>query len=276
MVKDYICPPHILSSETTENETVWSLGEYLTGKQVWENFKLPGSPPQAIGVYENQPSPYGGRIKRLWQVCLALLAALVVMAIFGAVLSSREEVFSQDYVFSQQAPGEHSFVTDVFELKGHPSNVEISIQTDLNNNWAYFDFTLINEDTGQAYDFGREVSYYHGSDSDGPWTEGSSSDDVIVPQVPDGRYYLRVEPEMDVNAPPVVYQLSVRRGVLSGSIFRNRRLAPDLAGGLLHVQVHQFRDSALAGERLRKVTIRIARGRPQSGLMTRFDLTWPS
>ena len=219
VVKDYVCPPHILSSETTENETVWSLGEYLTGKQVWDNFKLPGSPPQAVGVYENQPSPYGGRIKRLWLVCLALVAALVVMAIFSAALSSREEVLSQDYTFSQQAPGEHAFVTDAFELKGHPSNAEVSIQTNLSNNWAYFNFALINLDTGQAYDFGREVSYYSGSDSDGAWTEGETSDEVTVPQIPDGHYYLRVEPEMDANAPPVAYHLRVRRGVLSGSIF---------------------------------------------------------
>jgi hypothetical protein len=219
LVKDYVCPPHILSSETTENETTWSLGEYLTGKQVWESFKLPGSPPQAIGVYENQPSPFRGKIMGLWAACLVLLVGLAVMAIFGAVLSTHQEVFAQDYVYSQQAPGEHSFVTEAFDLSGHPSNVEVSIYTNLRNNWAYFNFALINLDTGQAYDFGREVSYYFGSDSDGPWTEGSTSDEVILPSVPDGHYYLRVEPEMDPRAPPVSYQLRIRRGVLSGSFF---------------------------------------------------------
>jgi hypothetical protein len=141
------------------------------------------------------------------------------MAIFSEALSSRKEVFSHDFVYSQRALGDHSFVTDVFELKGHPANVEISTRTNLDNNWAYFNFAFINQDTGQAYDFGREVSYYQGSDSDGPWTEGSSSDDAIVPGVPEGRYYLRVEPEMDINAPPVAYQLRVRRGVPSASIF---------------------------------------------------------
>ena len=51
-----------------------------------------------------------------------------------------------------------------FELTGRTSNVEISIRTDLNNNWAYFNFALINEGTGQDFDFGREVSYYRDSD----------------------------------------------------------------------------------------------------------------
>ena len=50
-------------------------------------------------------------------------------------------------------------------------------------------------------------------------SEGSASDDVIVPHVPDGHYYLRVEPEMDIHALPVAYQLRIRRGVLSGSFF---------------------------------------------------------
>jgi hypothetical protein len=51
---------------------------------------------------------------------------------------------------------------------------------------------LINDQTGQTFDFGREVSYYH--DSDG--SEGSRNNSVIVPSVPSGQYYLRVEPEM--------------------------------------------------------------------------------
>ena len=35
---DYIDPPNILSSETTEQETTWSLGEYVDGARVWEAF----------------------------------------------------------------------------------------------------------------------------------------------------------------------------------------------------------------------------------------------
>src|SRR2546427_9594594 len=45
-------------------------------------------------------------------------------------------LFRSTYSFSPINPGEASFVTPVFELKGHPSNVELSIRTDLSNNWA--------------------------------------------------------------------------------------------------------------------------------------------
>ena len=50
-------------------------------------------------------------------------------------------------------------------------------------------YALINQDTGQAYDFGREVSYYSGYDEDGSWTEGSRADSVVIPSVPPGNYY---------------------------------------------------------------------------------------
>src|SRR5262249_36502304 len=105
------------------------------------------------------------------------------------------------------------FVSDVFELKGHTSNVELTTSTDVNNNWLYLNYALINNDTGQAFDFGREVSYYHGYDSDGSWTEGNATDSVIVPSVPAGRYYLRVEPEGNAGMGPVRYSLNVKRDV---------------------------------------------------------------
>ena len=51
----------------------------------------------------------------------------------------------------------------------------MTINTDLNNDWAYLSLALINEDTGVAYDFGKEISYYYGRDSDGSWSEGGRS-----------------------------------------------------------------------------------------------------
>lgn len=218
-VKDYIAAPHMLSSETTEGETVWSLGEYVTGAQVWEMFQLPGHPPVAGGYFPNQPSPYLGRVKGMWSTCLNLLSATFALALLFYLLSPQREVFRRQYSFSQGMQNDASFVTEPFEVTGHPRNVEVSVHTNLDNSWAYFNFALINEGSGQAYDFGREVSRYHGRDSDGNWSEGSAADRAIIPQVAPGRYYLRVEPEMAQNAGPMIYDLRVRYGVPSMSFF---------------------------------------------------------
>jgi hypothetical protein len=219
IVQDFIAPPRMLSAEITDNEKTWSLGEYMTGARVWEAFGLPGSSPPAVGTFANQPSPYEGKVRSMWRTCLALLLVLAGFAALCAVLLRQEEVFRRSYTFSPGRPGEASFVTPVFELKGRRSNVELSIRTDLSNNWAYFNFALINEQTGQAYDFGREVSYYFGRDSDGDWAEGGPGDRVLIPTVPPGRYYLRVEPEMDPanidrrRTVAMSYELRLRRDV---------------------------------------------------------------
>ncbi len=212
-VRDYIAPPQMLSKESTEAESTWSLGEYMTGAEVWQAFQLPGRPPTAEGIFANQPSPLSGKIGGLWKAAgAALMAWLVLMAVV-AILEARDRVFERSYRFTPGSAGEPSFVTDVFELKGRPSAVKVAVQTDLQNNWAYFHFALINADTGEAYDFGREVSYYFGRDSDGNWTEGGQNDSATLPSVPAGRYYLRVEPEMDANARTVDYTLTVTRDV---------------------------------------------------------------
>jgi hypothetical protein len=79
----------------------------------------------------------------------------------------------------------------------------------VDNHWLYAGYALINEQTGTAYDFGREISYYHGVDGGESWSEGSQSDEVVLSSIPAGRYYLRIEPQSDV--PRIGYTVEVRR-----------------------------------------------------------------
>ncbi len=221
-VEDYVAPPLTLSAERTEDEVVWSQGEYIRGDEVWKAFRLQGAPPPARGIYSNQPSPYTGRTKSIWAWFLLMIAALVVMAIVTSISSSNEKVFESQYTYSTVSKGENSFVTPVFELKGRPSNVRIRVETNLENDWAAFGFALINEQTGEGFDLGSEVSYYHGVDSDGSWSEGGRSAGATIPSVPAGRYYLRIEPDMnkeDGAVHSVRYDVSVRRDVPSDSYF---------------------------------------------------------
>jgi len=213
-VDDFIAPPRMISGERMDGEVVWSLGEYWTGDQIWKAFQLQGRAPAAVGVYENQPSPHHLRAGTMWRTFVWMLVALAALMFYFTASARREEVYSQHYTFSTGTGGEPSFVTPVFELKGRPSNVELAIHTDLDNNWAYFDLALINQDTGRAWDFGREVSYYHGVEDGESWTEGSASDSVSIPAVPSGHYYLRIEPEMDTKQPSSMsYDVTLHRDV---------------------------------------------------------------
>jgi hypothetical protein len=233
VVTDYVAPPRVLSSEQTGKEINWSMGEYMSGNDLWKAFRLPGVPPEPVGVYENQPSPLSADTKSIWLAFAAFLLALVVMMIGCDTVARNEQVFTGSYKFDSNQRGEASFVTDDFELKGHTSNVEVATSTDLNNHWIYVNYALINEDTGQAFDFGREVSYYHGYDSDGSWTEGGQNDSVAVPSVPPGRYYLRVEPEGDPGYGVTYYTITVKRDVPQYSFYGIALLALLLPAVLL-------------------------------------------
>lgn len=216
---DYIAPPYMLSAERTPNEVTWSHGEYVPGTEIWQRFGLKTEPPKVEGTYANQPSPYTGSAGTAWRVygmlALLLIGSYIVMRGF----MGNQKVFEQRYRFDAANKAEASFVTPVFELKGRPSNVQASIETDLQNNWVYFNLALINEETGQALEWGREVSYYTGRDSDGSWSEGERSDSSKLSHVPAGRYYLRVEPEWEPGTsglaatPQVDYTIILTRDV---------------------------------------------------------------
>jgi len=229
---DFVSPPFMLSSEKTQGETVWSIGEYTPGSVIWSAFKLQGAAPAPRGVFSNQPNPHPGTVGSIWKAFVMWAALMLFALIAMGVVRRTETVFQQNYTFANSGQSvavpfsgqktktaDAAFVTPVFDLKGQTSNVKVEISTNLTNDWANFSFALINEQTGDTYDFGKEVSYYSGSDSDGSWTEGDRKASVTIPSVPPGRYYLRVEPEMDdenaarrLTGSGMSYTLTVKQG----------------------------------------------------------------
>jgi hypothetical protein len=94
------------------------------------------------------------------------------------------------------------------------SNVQVKVQAPVSNSWLYLEGALINEETGAIDEFDLEVSYYSGVDSDGSWSEGSTSATRYIPAVAPGRYTLRLEPQWgDSRTPPSGYSLTVSNRV---------------------------------------------------------------
>lgn len=216
LAEDYTSAPYSLSAEVTDAEVTWSAGEYISGAELWQAFQLSGAPPPAQGVYFNQPSPYGPVIRETWKMFFLLLVAMIGVGMLAQMFMSDQEVFTRDYEFQPGGSNVASFVTPVFDLKGRTANVEIRTITDLTNQWMYLNYTLVNDQNGRAFDLGRMMSYYG--------SEGSRADSAMIPQVPAGRYYLRVEPEwqpdpgttvgaMTPLPPKVKYRIRVNRDV---------------------------------------------------------------
>ncbi len=214
IVMDYVHPPRVLSREKVDNEVTWSIGEYMYGREIWDAFKQSGAPPEAMGVYENQPSPVSTNLTGMWVAFGAFAVFLLALMAGFDMRAKKEPVLHETYQYNRAvSKGEASFVTDVFELTGHTSTVEVKTYTPVSNHWIYLNYALINRDTGQAWDFGREVSYYSGYDSDGSWTEGKQNDAVVIPSVPPGHYYLRIEPEADPSLPTIPYTVDITHDV---------------------------------------------------------------
>lgn len=209
-MRDFICPPYLISQEVTATESTWSAGEYLEPEEVWTAFALPGSPPPKTGVAPAQPNPWTKELPTVW-TCFWLATAVCVGAfVLFASTASGEKVYEGGFDFAA-TDAERSRVGEIFEVKGRTSNLAVTINTNLDQHWGYVSMALIDADTDRALDFGRELSYYHGSEDGEGWSEGSKYETFFVPRVPPGRYYLRVEPETD--APQLSFSVTARRDV---------------------------------------------------------------
>ncbi len=213
--RDYIAPPYLLSAEASDGETTWSRGLYTPPSVIEKAFNVKGLM-TPIGVFANQPNPHDGTAGAVGKRLALFLVALAIMLLANIALSRGDVVYSHQYTFARGSDDSAAYVTPAFELTGRPSSVDLELQTDLSNNWAFFSYALINEQSGESRELSDEVSYYFGRDSDGNWSEGSSTSHVRVSSVPAGRYFLRVAPEGgEAGRPDVHYTLRVRRDVPS-------------------------------------------------------------
>jgi Domain of unknown function (DUF4178) len=193
-VQDYIHPPRLLSSESTADETVWSLGTYMAGAEIWKAFALPGAPLSAVGVFENQPSPYPADTGGLWKMAALLIVAALLLTAIASALGGRGDVYSQSLALTN-AP----VVTPPFEVGGFTSNLQI-VTVNRGTESVYIRYSLIDQKTGLATTFGRDVY---------------REDTARVPSVAPGRYYIRAE----ADRYPASVDMSVRRGVPSMGFF---------------------------------------------------------
>lgn len=195
-VTDYVAPPLLISREGTQDEQTWSVGTYKTADEIGKAFS--SALPSAQGVFANQPNPH--TVGSVWRTCLWLTVLLYVTMVAFGLLSNNQRVFRQQYTFSGVA--DDTVTSPQFQIEGNgPQNVEIAASTNLSDDWLYLGVLLVNAVSGDAYIGGRLLE-----------TESSNStirESVTFAQIPPGRYYLRVEPEMDKASPTLRYGRAV-------------------------------------------------------------------
>ncbi len=207
-VEDYVAPPRMISRETTDSEETITLAEYLAPDELQQAFKLPARLGPALGVFANQPNPQAksraGVLGQFWKFLLAALAVHVVLLIGarGPVLNDVLEFRPDD---------DEPRMTREFRLPAPVSRLEIEHEANLNNSWISLGLTLVNKDTGEAWQASREISRYEGVDDGESWSEGSRSDSVIFTGLPAGTYVIAEDAELDAASSPVRTQVKVSK-----------------------------------------------------------------
>ncbi len=215
-VEDYVAPPRMLSRETNENEETITLAEYLPPEELQQAFKLPTRLAAPVGVFANQPNPHAEShakvFRRFWMFLVAALAVHMVL-----LTRPSGPVLDQHLVF--KSGDDEPQLTREFRLPAAVSRLKIEHETNLSNNWMSLGLTLVNKDTGEAWQASREISLYEGVDQgvdegerwSESWHEGSRSDAVVFTGLPAGTYVLSEEAELGPTRAPVNAKVTVSR-----------------------------------------------------------------
>ncbi|WP_169453513.1 DUF4178 domain-containing protein [Pleomorphomonas oryzae] len=188
---EYISPPYILSIEENDSEINFSLGRYVPRADVIKAFSPQAYLPMSSGVGANQPSPFEGRVLRLWLWTLgAIVAAFLIQ--FSLASGMHERRAYADTVLFNAVDKDRTYATQPFELQ-QSGAVEIKGYAPVDNDWVELSLTLVEENTNTEHTSVMPIEYYHGQDSDGYWSEGQQTETTYFSMIPQGSYRLLVD-----------------------------------------------------------------------------------
>lgn len=255
--EDYIAPPAMLSCETSKTEQTWSLSSYMKPKDVRSAFAPTEVPlPTPVGVGSNQP--YG--LHGIGKVGAIAFAALLAVGLIKCNTAKNDVKHTQRVeiqpnsalptpdplaVPTDPATGAGSTeaapnvtFSEPFHLDGR-KNIEIDLNANVSNNWAYVAVDLVNEKTGSLVSFDKAIEYYYGYDGGESWTEGGHSASQVLGPMDDGEYVLRFEGQTG-STTSVDLSVVVRQDVFRFRYFGIALLILGIPFGLLFLHHKSF------------------------------------
>ncbi|HMO18658.1 MAG TPA: DUF4178 domain-containing protein [Oligoflexia bacterium] len=237
---DYIRPPDGYSVEVDNQELNCSYSEYITSKELVKAFSGTSlSLPKSEGLSPTCPNPFADGKSSAWMRAVKVIGILTVIQLLFNLTSSSRTLIDQEIkntVSTQSAtevaaaniqrarvvagkfiPGTPPqsgsneptlYVSPSFMLDKRQANLLVKANAPVSNSWVNLTIALVKKDGTVFDEKDLEVAYYFGRDSDGSWTEGSTSSTFYFDQVPKGEYHLTISAETDTR-PPIPYRIKV-------------------------------------------------------------------
>ncbi len=206
---DCVDPPYVLTMESSEQEVTWSMGYYVDHKVVAEAFGIDREQlPAKMGVARHQPSATRG-FKRQSAVIMAVGLVLSLALAFYASLQGEPVGGAISLTHSQYS---QEIVTDSFTITEAPTLCEINLLAFIRDEWVYLDIGVLDDQDRMLMELSSDLSYYSGPD----WSEGSTSETIVVRIEEPGEYRLLVAGQSDTT-PGIA--ISLRQGVMLSRYF---------------------------------------------------------
>ena len=194
---EYIAPPYLLGLEWSTSSLLWYKGEYISREEVATAFGVTSySLPSQEGIGATQPVIKAGFSDSALASVFGMLAGMVILlqVLFSNIAANRQVIDQSFNKSDLPKEGEKLYVTRSFQLESTGS-LEVKIKAPVDNDWFYADLVLVNEDTGEEYNFSKEVGYYHGYEDGSSWSEGNTVGEAFLSQIPHGNYHVVIYPE---------------------------------------------------------------------------------
>ncbi len=180
---DYVCPPYMLSMESSETGFVWSHGRYLSPEEVHKMFALQKRMRPAVGVAPCQPNPHEDSARSNWKVFWVAIVLGFLLTATGLLSGGGKTVWTSK---PQQYQTLRTFTpqeSEPFTIKGS-GNLAFDFEGQLSQRWLFFETHLVEATTGkEATRVGMTVENFYGN--------GEPRRTVRVSGVPAGEYRLR-------------------------------------------------------------------------------------
>lgn len=197
---EFISPPVMLVQERNKDKQTWYHAEHIEPREVATAFGVNVSQmPARDGVGAVQPDPVKASTPALTLLTGLAMLLLLLFQVSGMVRHTPTAVLSANLqveadTTAKLAPGTSKVIVSPSFTLDHPAALEVDLTATLNNQWLELPVSLVNEQTGQGFEFTKNIEFYSGVESGESWTEGSRTADAVLSRVPAGRYHLNFYP----------------------------------------------------------------------------------